>query len=173
MPLGLQLEIVQHHTDEQKLPIGKALGRIPSGVFVLTAAHEGVRMAMLASWLQQAAFEPPAISIAIAKDRPIADLIRKSLLLAVSIVPENDKSLMKRYARGVKDGEDPFAGVAVSQSPAGVPVLSDALGWIEAKLIKACDFGADHEILIAQVTAGQLLLEGTAFTHQRGNGFHY
>ncbi|MBC8108463.1 MAG: hypothetical protein H7Z14_17895, partial [Anaerolineae bacterium] len=52
---------MQHHTDEQKLPIGKALGRIPSGVFVLTAAHAGERMAMLASWVQQAAFEPPAI----------------------------------------------------------------------------------------------------------------
>ncbi|MBC8108721.1 MAG: flavin reductase [Anaerolineae bacterium] len=164
---------MQHHTDEQKLPIGKALGRIPSGVFVLTAAHDGERMAMLASWVQQAAFEPPAISIAIAKGRPIAKLIRQSGLLAVSIVPENDKSLMKRYARGVKDGEDPFAGVAVSQSPAGVPILSGALGWIEAKLIQTCDFGADHEILVGQVTAAQLLRDGTAFTHQRGNGFHY
>jgi 3-hydroxy-9,10-secoandrosta-1,3,5(10)-triene-9,17-dione monooxygenase reductase component len=164
---------VQHHTDEQELPIGKALGRIPSGVFVLTAAHAGERLAMLASWVQQASFEPPTISIAMAKGRPIGTLIRASARLAISIIPEHDKSLMKKYARGMKDGEDPFAGVAVSQSPTGVPILSDALGWLEAKLIQTCEFGADHELLIGQVTSGALLREGTAFTHQRGNGFHY
>lgn len=149
------------------------LGRIPSGVFVLSAAHGDTRAAMLASWVQQASFEPPTISIAIAKGRPIAGLIRASSMLAISIIAENDKSLMKRYARGTKDGEDPFADVAVQQSPLGVPILSDALGWLEAKLISTCDFSADHEILIGQITAAALLREGPAFAHQRGNGFHY
>src|SRR5215210_5720932 len=80
-------------SEELKQTVGKALGRIPSGVFVLTAAHAGERMAMLASWVQQASFEPPAISIAIAKGRPIGNLIRESSRLAISIVPEHDKSL--------------------------------------------------------------------------------
>jgi hypothetical protein len=80
---------------------------------------------MLASWVQQAAFEPPA-TIAIAKGRPIAKLI-PAAAVAISIVPE-DKSLMKRFA-GRKGGEDPFAGVATMDSPGGVPILSDALGW--------------------------------------------
>ena len=145
---------MQHHTDEQKLPIGKVLGRITSGVYVLSATHDGTSAAMLASWVMQAGFEPPCISIAIATGRPIIEMIRRSSLLAVSIVAEHDKTLMKRFARGFKEGEDPFAGIATSRSPAGVPILSDALGWIEAKLIHTCAYAADHEILIGQVTAG-------------------
>ena len=50
--------------------IGKVLGRIPSGIFVLTVKHDGRATAMLASWVQQAAFAPPAISVALAKVDP-------------------------------------------------------------------------------------------------------
>ena len=38
-----------HHTDPAKLSIGKALGRVPSGVYVLTASHGGRAAAMLAA----------------------------------------------------------------------------------------------------------------------------
>jgi flavin reductase (DIM6/NTAB) family NADH-FMN oxidoreductase RutF len=140
---------------------------------VLSVSYDGTRAAMLASWVMQASFEPPCVSIATAKGRPIIELIRRASCFAISIVPEGDKTLMKRFARGFKDGEDPFAGVATSASPGGAPILSDALGWIEAKLIETCDFAADHELLVAQVTTGALLRDGHAFNHQRGNGFHY
>src|SRR5688572_10656191 len=96
-------------SEELKHTVGKALGRIPSGVYILTASHGGESAAMMASWVQQAAFDPPAVSIAMAKGRPIARLIHASKRMALSIIPEVDTSLMKRYARGVKEGEDPFA----------------------------------------------------------------
>jgi flavin reductase (DIM6/NTAB) family NADH-FMN oxidoreductase RutF len=164
---------IMHHTDPSKLPMAKALGKIPSGIFVLTAKHNGKATAMLASWVQQASFAPPAISVAISKDRPIGGFIRASGKLGLSIVPKDDTSLMKRYARGVHDGEDPFAGVTTMDAPSGVPVLKDALAYLEAKLIHTCDFNADHELFIAQVTGGEILRDGVAFAHQRGNGFHY
>jgi 3-hydroxy-9,10-secoandrosta-1,3,5(10)-triene-9,17-dione monooxygenase reductase component len=153
--------------------IGKPLGRIPSGVYILTASHAGASSAMLASWVQQAAFDPPAISVAVAKGRPIVELIRAGKRFAISVIPQDDKTLMKRYARGVKDGEDPFAGVATQKTASGIPVLSDALAWLEAEVIHSSDFGGDHELLIAKVTDGAILREGAAFAHQRGNGFHY
>ena len=160
-------------SEELKHTVGKALGRIPSGVFLLTASHEGQATVMMASWVQQAAFDPPAVSIAMAKGRPIATLIQKSKKLALSIVPESDTSLMKRYARGVKPEEDAFAGVETFNTPGGVPVMKSALAWLEGRLIHACDFGGDHDLLVAEIVAGAVLQDGRAFAHQRGNGFHY
>ena len=162
-----------HVPDQVRNTIGKALGRIPSGVFILTAAHGGQKTAMLASWVQQTSFQPPTVTIAISKDRPIVQLIRGSGKLALSVVPENDTSLMKRYARGVKPDEDAFEGMKVAQSPSGVPILSDAVAWLECSLLNVFEFNADHDLYVAQVTGGQLLHEGPSFTHQRGNGFHY
>jgi flavin reductase (DIM6/NTAB) family NADH-FMN oxidoreductase RutF len=160
-------------SEELKATVGKALGRIPSGVFILTAKHGGHGHAMMASWVQQAAFDPPAVSIAVAKGRPILDAIKASKLLALSVVPEGDTTLMKKYARGMKPGENPFDGVDTLTTPAGVPALAHALAWIEAKVISTCEFDGDHELLVAHVTAGAVLHPGQSFTHLRGSGFHY
>src|SRR3954470_11688656 len=133
-------------SDELKQTVGKALGRIPSGGFILTAAHGGETAAMMASWVQQASFDPPAISIAVAKARRIVDLIRASSMLALSVIPQGDTTLMKKYARGIKPGEDAFAGIDVFATPAGVPVLKHALAWLEGRVISTCDFRGDHEL---------------------------
>ncbi len=163
-----------HHTDPAQLAIGKVLGRVPSGIFVLTVKHEGKATAMLASWVQQAAFAPPAVSVALAKGRAVAEMIRASDRFALSIIAKDDTSLMKRYARGVNEDEDAFAGVKTTVAPiVGVPVLADALGYLECRLISTCDFAADHELFIGEVVGGALLRDGYAFAHQRGNGFHY
>lgn len=159
--------------DAARQELGKALGRIPSGIFILTAAHGGKESAMLASWVQQASFDPPAISIAVAKDRSMRQLLRDARCFGVSILPADDTSLMKRYARGTGDDADPFAGVAVERGPGGATILSEALAWLECQAIAACDFKADHEIIVARVLAGGVLRDGRAFAHQRGNGFHY
>src|SRR5688572_19926204 len=162
-----------HVPDEMRNTIGKALGRIPSGVFILTAKHGDEATAMLASWVQQTSFQPPTVTVAVSKDRPIVGLIRASGRYAISVIPESDTTLAKRYARSVKAGEDPFANMATRQTPAGMPILADALAWLECRLLNVFEFGADHDLYVAEVTAGQLLKDGAAFTHQRGNGFHY
>ena len=167
------------HTPEAlKNTVGRALGRVPSGVFVLTtgaagAGGEARPQAVMVSWVQQTSFHPPAVSVAVAKGRPVGPAIRAAGRFALSILPQDDTSLMKKYARGVPDGADPFDGVNTRPSPAGVPVLTDALGFLECRLLTVCDFGGDHELFIGEVTAGELLRDGQAFSHQRGNGFHY
>ena len=162
-----------HVPDDIRNTIGKALGRIPSGLFILTAKHNDQSTAMLASWVQQSSFDPPTVSVAIANDRPITTLIRTSKKFALSVIPETDTTLMKRYARGIKPTEDPFAGMRTFNTPSGLPAFSDALAFLDCQLLNVCDFSADHALYIAQVTAGKLLKEGPSFTHQRGSGFHY
>jgi flavin reductase (DIM6/NTAB) family NADH-FMN oxidoreductase RutF len=141
-------------------------------VFILTAKHGQATSAMMASWVQQVSFSPPAVSVALAKSRPIAELIRASGKLALSIVPNDDKTLMKHYAR-LKPGDDPFAGVSASPAPSGLPILADALGFLDCRVLGVHDFSGDHELFIAEIVDGQVFREGAAFAHQRGNGFHY
>ena len=159
--------------DHMKQVLAKPIGRIPSGVYILTAASGDHHMAMLASWVQQASFDPPCLSIAVAKDRPILDVIRKSGRIAISVLPEKDTTLMKKYARGFAPGEDPFAGMDILTTPAGLRAMNAGLAWLECKVTKECDFGADHLIVLAEVTAGAMLREGQPFVHVRGSGFHY
>ena len=160
-------------SDELKARLAKPLGKVPSGVYILTAAHGGKSHAMLASWVQQAAFDPPALSVALAKDRPIYPLIRESKRFALSILGEHDTALMKKYARGIDPGQDAFEGMRTVKSAQGIPCLADALGWIDCRVMSVCEFGGDHDLILGEVTAAELLKEGLPFKHSRGNGFHY
>lgn len=160
-------------TDEIKLSLGKALGKIPSGVYILTATHADRSAAMMISWAQQAGFSPPAVSIAIAKDRFLRQLIDAGGAFALSIIGTGDTALMKKYARGIPEGEDPFAGIAIGHTPGGAVYLADSLAWLECRLLNTCDFGGDHDLYIAEITAGQVLKNEPSMTHLRGNGFHY
>jgi flavin reductase (DIM6/NTAB) family NADH-FMN oxidoreductase RutF len=153
--------------------VAKAIGRIPSGVYILTTRHEGRDEVMMASWVQQAAFQPPSVSVAVHKDRPVRDALLAARRFALAVLPQDDTSLMKKYARGAPPGQDPFDGVETLTTPGGLRVPAGALAYLECELTQACDFGGDHEIHVARVTAGQVLREGKSFTHLRGSGSHY
>lgn len=128
---------------------------------------------MMVSWVQQAAFNPPAVSVALAKGRPIGTLLAEHASFVLSILGQKDTALMKRYARGHPPGGDPFTGVVTLRTPSGATYFADALAYLECRVVHRHDFAGDHEILIAHVLGGALLHDGPSFTHLRGNGFHY
>lgn len=161
--------------EQLKNTVGKALGRIPSGLFILTVStgEGGPPAATLVSWVQQVGFDPPAVSMAVARDRPIRELIIAAGRFALSVLGEGDNDLLRRYARPIPAGTDPFEGVETLSSDIGLPVLARAVAWIDAELMQVCTFGGDHDLFVARVTAGAQLKASAPFTHVRGNGFHY
>ncbi len=62
--------------------IAPALGKIPSGIFVATAVVENAPIGMLCSFVEQAGFEPPMISIALGLDRPLRPVLELGNFLA-------------------------------------------------------------------------------------------
>ena len=164
---------ITHVSEHLRATVGRALGRLPSGVYILTARHGDTPAAMMVSWVQQASFQPPAVSVAVQKDRPLREMIHASRSFALAVVGEGEASLMKKYARGIPPGEDPFDGVDVFKTPGGMTVPAAALAWLECAVVSVCEFGGDHELVVARVTDGALLRDGASFTHLRGNGFHY
>ena len=67
---------------ELKENFGRAMGQIPNGVYVLTLERNGSRDGLLSTWLSQAAFEPPLISIAIKAGRRILSALLKITCLS-------------------------------------------------------------------------------------------
>jgi len=60
--------------------VAKALGKLSSGLYVVTAAQsgmpDGAKGAMVASWVAQASFQPLGLTVAVAKDRAIESLMQ-------------------------------------------------------------------------------------------------
>lgn len=153
--------------------IGAALGRIPSGLFILTVRHEERETGLLASWVQQAGFDPPALTVAVRKDRHVADWLDASRRFVLNQIAKGHKPLIRHFARGFDADAPAFDGVAISQRLAGGPVLAEALSWLEGEVLGDIASG-DHRVFLARIVAGEVLHPDEEPTvHVRKDGFHY
>lgn len=163
-------------TDQPRPPIsglGQAMGRIPSGLYILTVEHGDRSTGMLASWVQQAGFEPPMVTVGIRGDRHVADWVAASGKFTLSQLAVGSKSLIRHFGRGFGPDAPAFEGVELRHDARGGPVLAAALAFLDAEVDGELAAG-DHRIFAARVVAGALLLpDAEPLVHVRTNGFHY
>ena len=152
--------------------IGKSLGRIPSGVAILTTKQGTQPAAMLSSWFQQVSFEPPMISVAIKKGRSVESLLEASEKFVLNILHTGQKDMLAHFGRGFEPGANPFEGIEVETHLLGLPVLKHSLCYMECQLRHAYEAG-DHRIFVAEVVNAGAEEEGQPMVHIRRNGFNY
>ncbi|MFN9571089.1 MAG: flavin reductase, partial [Cyanobacteriota bacterium] len=139
--------------------LDKALGRLSGGLYVVTARQgegEAARSgAMVASWVSQASFEPPGLTVAVAKDRAIEALLQMDDRFVLNILREdNHQQLLRHFLKRFPPGADRFAGVATLDGvAAGGPVLGDALAYLGCRVAQRME-GPDHWIIYAVVEEG-------------------
>jgi flavin reductase (DIM6/NTAB) family NADH-FMN oxidoreductase RutF len=152
--------------------IGRAIGRIASGLFVVAVKKGEEENAFLASWVQQVAFEPPLVAVAIKKGRPAGDLLGANGSFAVNVIGRDSKGLISRYAKGIKPGNNPFKDQAVKRAITGAAILEEALAFMDCRLHGRTEAG-DHVLYVGEVVAGDVLSEGEPMVHLRRSGFDY
>lgn len=151
----------------------QALGRVASGLYIVTAENAGQRAAFLASWVMQAGFEPPAVSIAVKQDRPIMRQVARGARLGVSILGKEDKALLGQFSRGFPPDADPFGGANVARTENGTPYLRDALAYLEVEVMRILEPSTEHNLISCQVIGGKVLKEGEPWLWVRKNGGTY
>lgn len=152
-------------------PVGLALGRMPSGLYVVTWRDGCGDRTMLASWAMQAAFAPPMITLAIACSRDLLAAISSGSEFVLNILGESQRQLAGRFARPSAAGEDPFAGLAVERV-AGLAALSESAGWLHCRGVARAESG-DHAVVIARILAGGAAAGGPPLVHVRRHGLRY
>jgi len=148
------------------------LGRVTSGIYVLTAGSGDRATGMLASWVMQAGFEPPMVTVAVKLGRYVTDWITAGEPFVLNVVAEKQFELLKHFGRGFEPDELAFEGLEISHCPRGVPVLTDCLGHLECEPTSHVDSG-DHRIFLARVVRGALRDDAPPMTHVRKSGSQY
>ncbi|QDT67663.1 Putative diflavin flavoprotein A 3 [Planctomycetes bacterium MalM25] len=149
-----------------------ALGRVPSGIYILTIGAGDESTGMLASWVQQAGFEPPQVSVALKSGRPINERIESGEPFAINIVGATQKHLLGHFGKGFAPGEPAFEGLELAATESGTPALAEAVGVLECRATGGVDAG-DHRLIVAEVIAGRLQHDAAPMTHVRKRGDHY
>lgn len=161
------------HSDHCSNGIAGALGRIPAGLFVLTARTEERRGGILASWVQQVCFQPPMVCVSVAKGRPIMPLISESRQFALCQLPEGDRVLTRKFSSHMDQSEDPFLGFdLVEHTVLHAPVLAGAMAYLECEVACHMDVDGDHDLFVGIVRGGRFN-GGKPIIHLREDGTRY
>ncbi|MBE9166890.1 diflavin flavoprotein [Pleurocapsales cyanobacterium LEGE 06147] len=154
--------------------LDKAMGRIGGGLYIITATKGDISSAMLASWVSQASFEPPGLTIAVAKDRAIESLMQVGNRFVLNVLEEGKyQNLMKHFLKRFKPGADRFAGVKTQTASNGSPILTEALAYLECEVVSRMEC-SDHWIVYSKVTTGRVSNpDALTAVHHRKVGNHY
>ncbi len=145
---------------ETRESVGHAMGRLPSGLFVLTAAQDDKRMGIIVSFVQQACLAPPMVTVAIAKGRAIMPLISESRQFGLCQLAEDDRLMVRKFAKfnDAAVTEDPFLGFELMRGVlTKLPILSNTLAYLECALVSHMDIEGDHDLFVGAVRGGALL----------------
>jgi flavin reductase (DIM6/NTAB) family NADH-FMN oxidoreductase RutF len=158
-------------TDPHK-QLAAALGRIASGLFILTARNGDTETGMLCSFVQQCSFDPPQLSVALKPDRDVTTWLTEGAGFVLNILDRDQTDMVAHFGRGFKLGEPAFAGLDVERTADMPPVLTEALACLHCRVVARHPAG-DHDLFIAQVIAGRMLSEEHPMVHVRKSGLHY
>lgn len=160
--------------DSETEATAQAVGRILGSLCVLTTQKEEIRSGMLASWVSQATFNPPGISVAVACDRAVESLLHQGDRFVLNILGENKNlAIQKHFLKPFSPGADRLDGIEFKLSDQGHPILTEAVAWLECRVANRMECG-DHWLVYAVVESGQVQdAEARTAIHHRKSGSHY
>lgn len=127
-------------------------------VVAVTAAHAGRRNGLISSTVLTAGLLPeaPRVSVQLSKASLTHELVEGSGAFAVHLLPAEGLELF--HTLGMRSGRDGDKLAAIPTRPGvtGSPVLTDAIAYVEARVVKTLD-AEDTTIVLADVVAGARL----------------
>jgi 3-hydroxy-9,10-secoandrosta-1,3,5(10)-triene-9,17-dione monooxygenase reductase component len=152
--------------------VAPVLGRLPSGLLVLTVRNGRHETGMLVSWVMQASFVPPSITVAIHNERYVGHWLTAGCPFVLNLLEHGHARLLRHFARGFPPEGRPFAALDLDRTEKGIAILRDALGYLECEPQNHIDSG-DHRVFLAKVTGGNLRGLRAPMVHIRRSGMRY
>jgi flavin reductase (DIM6/NTAB) family NADH-FMN oxidoreductase RutF len=152
--------------------VADTLAALWSPLLAVTARHAGRANGLIAATGAQVSILPeaPRLALGLGKFNLTHDLVLASGVFALHLLPAAPDVALGRALElvrllGFRSGHDgdKLAGLSLREGTLGVPILADALSYVEARVVATLDAG-DETLLVAEVAAGERLREGPPLT---------
>ena len=136
-----------------------ALRTITYGLYILGASHNGEKSAACINWLTQASFAPPLVAIGVKKESGAFAMIKESRSFTISFLEAGQGGIAGAFFKPTVLEDGKLNGYAFTEASSGAPIISDALSWVEGKVVNIDETG-DHAVVIGEVTDAGVHREG-------------
>jgi flavin reductase (DIM6/NTAB) family NADH-FMN oxidoreductase RutF len=134
--------------------------RLTNGVYVVGVAHGGASDGFTAAWITQVSFDPLLIALSVNPGHASFALLIAAGGFTVSILGQEQIDLARHFGTQSGRSVDKLATQRWHAAPGGAPVLSDALGYFECRVVGQHRAG-DHALIVARVVGGAVLAPST------------
>jgi len=130
----------------------RILWRMPSGIYLLGSAAGGRRNLMTHNWAVQVSIVPKLLAVSVRQDALTHGLVAESGAFSLSFLKREDRAVVRAFTKPVPEGPEPgmLGGLAVRVGATGVPVLAQAVAWLECDVRQRLDVG-DHTLFVGEV----------------------
>ncbi|MBN9623319.1 MAG: flavin reductase [Actinobacteria bacterium] len=139
------------------------VGRLASGVTILTAHSQGHDFGMTASAVVSLSLEPPMMLACVHRKAPTRQAISDSGTFAINVLDENQAHIAERFGA---PADDKFSGLELERGAGEVPVLAGALAHLECSVVEDVE-GGTHSVFLAKVDLAEAR-EGAPLAYFRG-----
>ena len=145
-----------------------AMRQLASGVCLVTHGRGAARVGMTATSVSSLSAEPPTLIVCVNKSASLYAQLRRGDAFGVSVLGAQHAEFADRFASrtGLK-GAERFAEGDWLETPAGVPVLADALATFECEVEEVIERHS-HAILVGRVAEAAPQPSDGALLYWRG-----
>jgi flavin reductase (DIM6/NTAB) family NADH-FMN oxidoreductase RutF len=140
-----------------------ALDKMAYGVYVVTLKSKDVINAFTASWVSQVSFNPPLIMVAIQREHFSHFLLERGGNFAINILGEDQGELARLFYTPLDSENQEQVGVPFTTHKSGVPVLREAMAYLDCHLVTCYDAG-DHTLYVGKVIDSGIDRDGNPLT---------
>ena len=128
------------------------LRMIPYGIYVLTSDDgKGNISAATVNWVTQTAFAPPLVVVGVKTDSGTYQTVKTAQAFALNMLGKEQKGLAFTFFRPADVSDGKLSGQSFRKGTTGSPILVDALGAVECRVISIVEHG-DHHIVARWLT---------------------
>ncbi len=114
-----------------------------TGIVVITTAKDDRMVGFTANSFASMSIDPTLVVITLGKTLSSLAIFQEAEFFAVNMLSKEQADLGKVFAGMIPErNEDRFAGLDVTRSANGAPLLPNTLAWMECKVYQRIDVGA-------------------------------
>lgn len=149
----------------------RVLWSMPTGLFVVGSRAGPERNLMTCNWVMQVATVPKLVAVAVESDSVTRRLIESGGGFAVSLLPQSERAVVRRFVKPTESVVTDDAGVAVTMQGqpvrevgGGLPRLASARSWLVCEVRHLIDWARDDPHIRAShvLAVGEVVDAGEA-----------
>lgn len=130
--------------------VNKVLWSIPNVLCLIGSRSGDEWNAMTASWVTQVAMEPVLVAVSVDNKSLTLRLIEEGGSFSVNLWSRDDTKVFVKFSKPATKEGTTLNGRPFRTGSTGVPILTDALGFIECSVRETHDLGS-HSLVIGEV----------------------